>query len=66
MNWFLAKIIYQIICGDGDHTPQFDEQLRLVQAESKLKAIQKAKQVGEKNSLVFSINKSSSGGSFLT
>jgi hypothetical protein len=53
MNWFLAKIIYQIICGDGDHAPQFDEQLRLVQAENKLKAIQKAKQIGEKEQLSF-------------
>ena len=53
MNWFLVKVIYQIICGDGNHTPQFDEQLRLVQAESKLKAIQKARQVGEKEQLSF-------------
>jgi len=53
MNWFLAKIIYQIICGDGDHTPQFDEQLRLVQAENELHAIQKAKQTGEREQISF-------------
>jgi len=27
MNWYLAKLVFRIICGDGDHTPQFDEQL---------------------------------------
>lgn len=53
MNWFLAKIIYQIICGDGNHTPQFDEQLRLVQAENELHAIQKAKYCGEKEQFNF-------------
>ncbi|MEP7129294.1 MAG: DUF4288 domain-containing protein, partial [Chitinophagales bacterium] len=29
MNWYLAKIVFRIICGDGLHQPQFDEQLRL-------------------------------------
>jgi hypothetical protein len=28
MRWFVAKIVYQIICGNGNHMPQFDEQLR--------------------------------------
>ncbi|CAN5794985.1 hypothetical protein BH10BAC3_BH10BAC3_21150 [soil metagenome] len=32
MNFYLAKIVYQIICGEGKHTPQFDEQLRLIKA----------------------------------
>ena len=30
MKWYLAKIVYRIICGEGNHTPQFDEQLRLI------------------------------------
>jgi len=47
-NWFLAKIVYHIISGEGNHTPQFDEQLRLIQAENELQAIQKARQTGEK------------------
>lgn len=46
MNWYLAKIVFQIICGDGDHTPQFDEQLRLVLAGSKEEAFYKAQQLG--------------------
>ena len=33
MNWYLAKIVYRIICGQGNHTAQFDEQLRLIQAK---------------------------------
>ncbi|MCU7552073.1 DUF4288 domain-containing protein [Chitinophagaceae bacterium LB-8] len=46
MNWFLAKITYQIICGDGDHTPQFDEQLRLIGASNEKEAFAKAKKIG--------------------
>ena len=48
MNWYLAKIVYRIICGDGGHTPQFDEQLRLVLASDELHAFQKARRLGEK------------------
>ena len=48
MKWYLAKIIYRIICGDGDHTPQFDEQLRLINAEDDMHAFQKARLIGEK------------------
>ena len=47
MNWYLAKIIFRIICGDGNHTPQFDEQLRLIHAVDAEAAYQKAKQIGE-------------------
>ncbi|MEP6844958.1 MAG: DUF4288 domain-containing protein [Panacibacter sp.] len=48
MKWYLAKLIYQIVCGDGAHTPQFDEQLRLVMAEDELHAFQKARSIGER------------------
>src|SRR2546428_5856383 len=47
MNWYLAKIIFQIICGNGNHTPQFDEQLRLILAEDETEALMKAKKLGE-------------------
>ena len=47
MKWFVAKIIYQIICGDGKHACQFDEQLRLINAEDDLHAFYKARQIGE-------------------
>ena len=42
MKWFLAKIVYRIICGSGNHTPQFDEQLRLIEADSEEDAFKKA------------------------
>lgn len=48
MKWYLAKLIYRIVCGDGNHTPQFDEQLRLVLADDELHAFQKARSMGEK------------------
>jgi len=46
MNWYLTKIVYQIICGNGDHTPQFDEQLRLISASSEMEAFEKARKIG--------------------
>jgi hypothetical protein len=48
MQWYLAKLVYRIICGDGSHTPQFDEQLRLVMADDELHAFYKARKIGEK------------------
>ncbi len=48
MKWYLAKLVYRIICGEGDHTPQFDEQLRLIEAEDDLHAFQKARLLGER------------------
>jgi hypothetical protein len=48
MDWYLTKIVYRIICGDGDHKPQFDEQLRLINAEDELHAFQKARLLGER------------------
>ena len=34
MNWYLVKIVYQIICGNS-RVAQFDEQLRLISATGK-------------------------------
>ncbi|HRP55513.1 DUF4288 domain-containing protein [Agriterribacter sp.] len=47
MNWFLAKIVYRIICGEGDHTAQFDEQLRLIVASNDEEAFKKASAIGK-------------------
>lgn len=47
MSWFLCKIVYQIICGEGAHTPQFDEQLRLIEAVDEATAFAKAQTIGE-------------------
>lgn len=46
MNWYLAKIVFQIICGNGQHQPQFDEQLRLIAAGDEQLAYEKAKDIG--------------------
>ena len=48
MNWYLAKMVYRIVCGEGNHTPQFDEQLRLIHAEDELHAFQKARILGDR------------------
>jgi hypothetical protein len=53
MNWYLAKIVYRIICGEGDHTAQFDEQLRLIHASNKEEAFYKAQQTGKKEEETF-------------
>ena len=44
MKWFAVNCIYQIIFGDGLHSPQFNEQVRLIEAENIRDAITKAKQ----------------------
>lgn len=46
MQWFIAKLVYRIVCGNGNHQPQFDEQLRLVGAASKTTALQRATAMG--------------------
>jgi hypothetical protein len=53
MNWYLAKIVFRIVCGDGDHLPQFDEQLRLIGANSKEDAFHKAQSMGKKEEETF-------------
>ena len=54
MNWYLAKIVYRIICGNGEHAAQFDEQLRLIYAITKEDAFYKAQQTGKKEEETFS------------
>jgi len=51
MNWYLAKLVYQFICGNGLHTPQFNEQLRLIVAEDALHAFYKARLIGERETI---------------
>lgn len=47
MKWYLAKIVFQIICGEGDHMAQFDEQLRLIAACDEDEAFEKASTIGK-------------------
>jgi hypothetical protein len=57
MNWYLIKLVYQVICGEGDHTAQFDEQLRLVKANNERDAITKGKEIGYQKQESFYNNK---------
>lgn len=47
MKWYLVKIVYRIICGEGTHRPQFDEQLRLIAAKDEDEAYTKAYDIGK-------------------
>ena len=53
MSWYIAKIVYRIVCGNGEHTPQYEEQLRLIEASSKTEAFEKALQMGAKEEVQF-------------
>ncbi|MGQ0740397.1 MAG: DUF4288 domain-containing protein [Bacteroidota bacterium] len=53
MNWYLSKMVFRIICGDGNHTAQFDEQLRLITADSKEEAFHKAQSLGMRSEEIF-------------
>lgn len=46
MKWYITKLVFQIICGEGNHTAQFDEQLRLVEANDEDEAFEKAQLLG--------------------
>lgn len=43
MKWFAVNCIYQVICGEGKHAPQFNEQTRLIQAIGQIQALDKAR-----------------------
>ena len=53
MNWYVTKLVYQIICGEGTHTAQFDEQLRLIHALEEEEAYEKAYAIGNSEAEVF-------------
>lgn len=53
MNGYIAKMVFRIVCGDGRHTPQFDEQLRLILAGSPEEAYHRAHGLGMREEEVF-------------
>ena len=53
MNWYLTKIVFRIICGDGLHAAQFDEQLRLIEASTEDEALEKARALGKNEQETF-------------
>lgn len=46
MNWYITKIVFNISAENNTTTTQFDEQLRLITAESKEEAFLKARTIG--------------------
>lgn len=49
MNWYVAKLVFRVISGNGDHSAQFDEQLRLINADTEQQAFEKASSIGHAN-----------------
>ena len=48
MSWYIAQIVFRVICGDGIHCPQFDEQQRLISAVHEEEAFEKAQAIGSR------------------
>src|SRR5207342_3975575 len=48
MSWYLSKIVFRIVVGEGDHKPQFDEQLRIIAACNEGQAFEKAQELGRR------------------
>jgi hypothetical protein len=46
MNWYIAKIVFNISAENTKHKPQFDEQLRLIAADDAEEAFIKARTLG--------------------
>lgn len=53
MNKYIAKIAFQIVSGDGKHTPQFDEQFRIFEAKTENEALIKARAKGKAEEISF-------------
>jgi hypothetical protein len=46
MNWYIAKLVFNISAENQEHAPQFDEQLRLIAAADRQEAFIKARIIG--------------------
>ena len=57
MNWYIAKIVFQININQGEHALQFDESLRLIQADSLTSAYHHAFRIGESEESIFLNNR---------
>jgi prolyl-tRNA synthetase len=53
MNWYIAKIVYNISINNGKHNYQFEEHLKLVQAQTSFDAFSKAKLLGKQGEYSF-------------
>lgn len=50
MNWYLARMIFQIVCGDESRPARFNEQWRLIRADEICWAREKATILGHLDS----------------
>ena len=46
MNWYIAKLVYRVTCGNGKHKAQFEEQLRILEATGPKAAFRRARRIG--------------------
>ena len=53
MNWYIAKIIFNININDGEHSSQFDESFRFIEASGIHDALLKARSLGRQNETSF-------------
>jgi hypothetical protein len=53
MKWYIAKIVFQIIIDNDEYSKQFDEQIRLLLAESNAIAFSKAQCIAKEEEDVF-------------
>ena len=49
MNWYLAKLVFNISIDNGNNNRQFDEQTRMIQAPDIEAAFYKARNLGKKH-----------------
>lgn len=47
MEWYVAKMVYQVVNSKKSHTPQIDEQYKLIQADDRAWAWEKATILGK-------------------
>jgi hypothetical protein len=45
MAWYISKLVFRVICGDGAHMAQFDEQWRLICATNDEEAFEKSREI---------------------
>ncbi len=53
LSWYIAKLVFQVQSGEGTHTPQFDEQWRMVRADEVSWAREKASVLGRMDECQF-------------
>ena len=46
MNWYLARLVFQVRSSEETHTPQFEEECRLIHADEASWAYEKASVLG--------------------